>query len=297
VNLLNVFSDREKAIIIWFCIVFIALLAIKSVRDNLKESIKILLKILFSAKVGIPLLLMGGYVSLLVFLAYRLNLWNISLLKDTLLWFFGSSCIMFSSTDKAGQDSKYFKDALVETLKFGVFVEFVVNLYVFNLYVELVLVPVLFFISVMLVIPGKGTAYARARKVLNGFIVIIGLAMLIFALVHVFGDFTHFATIGNAKTFLLPPVLTFAFLPFMYCLTLWARYGTLFISVDIWTRNKELASFIKWRLFSKCLLNLNKLNRVFKQCSVELMAAKNKPEVTDIMKRFKNKPIAKPKEM
>jgi hypothetical protein len=293
VNVLNVFNDREKAIIIWFCILLIWVLSQKSVRDSIKEPIVTILKILFSAKIGIPLLLMGVYASLIVFLAYRINLWDVSLLKDTLLWFFGTACIMFGSTNKAGQDSRYFRDVILDTLKFGALLEFVINLYVFNIFVELALVPVVSLVAGMLVIADKSNEYATVKKILNGFLIIAGLAMLIFALVHVFGDFTHFATIENAKTFLLPLVLTFAFLPFMYCLTLWARYETLFTRIEILTRNKELASFIKWKLFSKCLLNLNKLNRVFEQCSVDLIAAKDKQEVTAIMQRFKNKPIAR----
>jgi hypothetical protein len=294
---LNVFNDREKAIIIWFCILLIWVLSKKSVRDNIKEPVVTILKILFSAKIGIPLLLMGVYASLIVFLAYRFNLWDVSLLKDTLLWFFGTACIMFGSTDKAGQDSKYFKDVILDTLKFSVILEFVVNLYVFNIFVELILVPLVSLVAGMLVIAGKKNEYATVKKVLNGVLIIAGLAMLIYALAHVFGDFKQFATIGNAKSLLLPLVLTLAFLPFMYCLTLWARYESLFTSIDIWTHNKELASFIKWKLFLKCLLNLNKLNRVFKQCSVDLMAAKDKQEVRAIMRQFKNKSAMKPEEM
>jgi hypothetical protein len=286
-------SDREKAILIWFGVFFVWSLAHKSVRDGIKGPVVTILKLLFSFIIGIPLLLMVGYVSLIVFFAYRLNLWDVSLLKDTLLWFFGSTCIMFGNTNKAGQDSKYFKGAIVETLKFSVFVEFVVNLYVFNIFIELIVVPILFFVGAMLVIPGNGVGYARARKLLNGFLVIVGLGMLIYALTQIFGDFQHFATIENAKTFLLPVVLTFVFLPFLYPLTLWARYQTLFTSVDIWGHNKALARFIKWKLFWKCLFNLNKLNRVFKKCVVELMAAKDKQEVRAILQQFKNKPNLK----
>lgn len=49
--------------------------------------------------------------------------------------FLGSACILFGSTNKAEQESKYFKDTLIETVKFSVFVEFVVNLYVFNIFI------------------------------------------------------------------------------------------------------------------------------------------------------------------
>jgi hypothetical protein len=297
VSFLNVLSDREKAIIVWFCILSIWLLTKKSVRDGLKSPLGSILKILFSVKVGIPLLLMGTYLGLLLFFASRLNIWDISLLKDTLLWFFGTACIMFGSTDKAGQDSKYFKDVILDTLKFSVILEFVVNLYVFNIFVELILVPLVSLVAGMLVIADKKNEYATVKKVLNGVLIIAGLAMLIYALVHVFSDFKDFATIGNAKSFLLPIALTIAFLPFMYCLTLWARYETLFTSVDIWMHNKELAGFIKWKLFWKCLLNLNKLNRVFKQCSIDLMAAKDKQEVRAIIRQFKNKSVMKPEAM
>lgn len=248
-NVLNVFNDREKAIIIWFCILFVWSLAHKSVRNDVKGPVITILKLLFSFKIGIPLLLMSIYLGLLIFFASRFNLWDISLLKDTLLWFFGTACIMFASTDKAGQDSKYFKDVILDTLKFSVILEFVVNLYVFSIFVELILVPLVTLVAGMLVIADKKNEYATVKKALNCVLIIAGLTMLIYALVHVFSDFKQFATIGNAKTFLLPLILTLAFLPFMYCLTLWARYESLFTSMDIWMHNKELASFIKRKLF------------------------------------------------
>ena len=207
-NLINVFNNREKALLIWLVIALVYVLISK----NLRPPFFAVLKVLFARKIVTALLAMLAYISLIVFAAYTVHFWDISLLKDTIFWVLGTAFIMFMNTDKVTTEGKYFKKVLLDSVKLVVFLEFIINLYVFNLVVELLLVPVLVVITGMLVDSGTKKEYKLVKNLLQIVLAIYGISLIIFAFVHVIGDFKDFATIYNAKDFLLTPLLTLSFL-------------------------------------------------------------------------------------
>ena len=73
----------------------------------------------------------------------RVHAWDLSLLKDTLLWYFGVATVMFFSAHEATRGSRSFRSLVLKNLQFAIVLEFIVNLYVFNIFVELLLVPIL----------------------------------------------------------------------------------------------------------------------------------------------------------
>jgi hypothetical protein len=283
-NLINIFNNREKALIIWALIVLVVLLVNKSFRPPFLA----VLKALFASKVAIGLFVMLAYISVVVFAAYEAHFWDISLLKDTIMWVLGTACIMFMNYDKVITERKYFHKVLLDNIKLVVLLEFITNLYVFNLVVELLLVPVLFFIAALLAVSDTKEEYKPVKKALQILLASYGIFVIIFSLVQVVGNFKDFATLYNLKDFLLSPLLTVSFLPFVYFLALYATYEALFTRVDIFLRdrNEELIPYTKRQIFCTCLLNLKKLNRLSKDCATQLMSLKNKSDVVSMTRQF-----------
>src|SRR5436190_6396194 len=120
-NFINIFNNREKALIIWLLIVLVCILASKNFRTPFLS----VLKALFARKIVIALLIMLAYISLVVFAAYSVRFWDISLLKDTVMWGFGTACIMFFNYDKVNTENKYFKTMLLDSVKLVVVLEFI----------------------------------------------------------------------------------------------------------------------------------------------------------------------------
>jgi len=58
--------------------------------------------------------------------------------------------------------------------------------------------------------------YVLVKKVLNYILGIIDICFITFALSNIFMDFRSFANLDNLRSFLLPPILMLAFLPFIY---------------------------------------------------------------------------------
>jgi hypothetical protein len=96
-------------------------------------------------------------------------------------------------------------------------IEFVVNLYVFPLLVELVVVcVVLAFVGMQVVAAHDPKIEPIVRKVIDGVLIAIGLFFLGYFAVRAISDLDGFLTRENAERFLVVPALTVAFTPFLY---------------------------------------------------------------------------------
>lgn len=283
--ILNFFNNREKALIIWIVIGTVIVLANKAFRPSALA----VLKAFFARKIVTVLLIMLTYIALVVFVAYRVHLWNVLLLKDTIVWVVGTAFIMFANYERVANESHFFKNVLLDNVKLAVFVQFIINWYVFNLVVELILVPILFFLAAMLAFASTKKEYKPVTNLMQFLLATYGIFLLIYALVQMVYNFNNFATLYTLKDFLLSPLLTLSFLPFVYFLALYATYEALFTRMDIFmgNRNKELTWFAKRQILRTCLLNVKKLNRFATNYTSKLYAVGDKSDVVSLMNQFR----------
>jgi hypothetical protein len=287
---ISVFNNREKAIIAWGIVLLVCLLCIKDIRRIIGESFFSLLKNLFLGKVGVALSTVTLYVVLIVFLVYNIRLWDISMLKDTIVWFLGTAFIRFINVNNVTKEDNYFKNVILDNLRLVVVLEFIINLYVFNLWGELVLIPITFLLTAMIAVPVTEKKDLLAKKLINVILSIIVVFVIVFSFYRMVSDFSNFATVQNLKNFLLFPYLTALYLPFVYLLALYGTYDSTFNRIDFLLKeNKELARFTKWKIFWQCLFNLKKLSMFSKMYTVRFMSIKNNSDVTNLIREFKTK--------
>src|ERR1019366_1781863 len=135
-----------------------------------------LLTLIVFSKVKVVLLAMLAYVSFVVLIFHWLHLGHRWMLKDALFWFFGTAIIVLFTTNQAGKEKHYIRKIALDNLKFAVVLDFVVNLYVFNLAVELVLLPFLAMLAMLSVVavtkdeykPAKSKHSPGGRRVMGG---------------------------------------------------------------------------------------------------------------------------------
>ena len=283
---IDLFNNREKAIIIWVLIFLVCTLFQK----NIRTSVFSVLKTLFQKKIVIALTAMFLYVGSVVLLFYEIRLWDISLIKDTGFWVLGTAFVLLVNANRTSQDEHYFKKILLDNLKLILVLEFIVNLYTFSLWVEIILMPLLFIIVAMSAVAEIKKEYMPAKKVIDSILAIFGISLIIFVLFNIIGDYQGFATADNLRAFLLPPLLTLAYIPFLYFLALFMAYENLFIHLDIFLKkNKTLAKFAKRRILYLCLVDLGKLNKFAKQNGQELMRLNDKNDVLNLIQQFNGK--------
>ena len=253
-----------------------------------------LLTLIFFSKVSVVLLAMLAYVSFVVLIFHWLHLGHRWMLKDALFWFFGTAIIVLFTTNQAGKEKHYIRKIALDNLKFAVVLDFVVNLYVFNLAVELVLLPFLAMLAMLSVVAVTKDEYKPAKKLINGITAVIGFGFILYALVSVLADPRGFATMKNLEDFLTPIALTLTFLPFVYGVALYGAYGELLVRVGFRIHDdKELLGYAKWQIILACRFRLRSVNRFAKDFVHKLGGAGSREEVSDVLNAFRRPQSAK----
>lgn len=279
------FNTREKAVIIWLLIFLVWVLSQKNIRSSLCSVIKAL----FQRKILVLIMAMLFYTSLTVFILSKIGIWEVSLIKDTIIWVFGSAFVLLMNLNKATQDEHHFKKIFFDNLKLILIIEFIINLYAFSLWIELILVPVLFVIIAMSAFVEMKKEYMSVKKVIDFILSAFIILLIVFALVKILGDYQAFASPENLRVFTLPPLLTFSYIPFLYLFALVIAYENLFVRFDIFLKkDQKLAKLAKQKVFALCHVNLGKLNRFSKESTQDLMKMSSRDDMLNMIENFKN---------
>jgi hypothetical protein len=226
---MNLFNNREIATAIWLFVIFILMLFKRGIRKSILD----VFKAFFEIKILTSIFFMIAYTIVIVIVLYQINLWNISLLKDTVVWFcfIGIPISFYSVTSKT--DQNLFRKIIVYNIKIVIIIEFIVNTYTFSLVGELVLIPVVTFILLLGAVAKTDEKNSSVAKLMNGLLIIIGIVILIFAISNVVPDYKNFVSLDTLRKFLLPPLLTILFLPFIYFMVLFSTYEQLFVQLNL----------------------------------------------------------------
>lgn len=280
---INTLNGREKAVIVWLLIFLSWALSQKNIRTSMLG----VLKALFQKKIIVVFIAMFFYVFLILLLFSKIQIWDVSLTKDIIFWIFGSALVLLMNVNKATQDEHYFRKILLDSLKLILVLEFIITLYSFNFWIEMLFVPVMFLIVAMGAVAEIKKEYLPVKKLIDYVLSFIGIFLIIFAVSKIIGDYQGFVTANNLRSFVLPPLMTLAYMPFLYIFALIMAYEILFVRLDIFLKNdKKLAAFAKQKIFRLCLLNLGKLNRFAKESTSDLLNLKDKNGILNLVEKF-----------
>lgn len=281
----NQLTNRDIALLAWLAIFAIFLLLNRDLRNSLKP----LLHILFVSKITIFLLVLMAYIAFVVTVGYKLGAWQLWMLKDTLYWFLGSALITFFSINQASRDDYYFKRVVLQNLRFAVVLDFVINLYVFHLVVELLLLPALATLAMLVAVADSKREFAQAKTMLEWVTALVGLFILVHAAIAVFSDPESLATVNNLKDFVLPLVLTFLLLPLIYVLALYSSLEDLHVHLKVSGRDEMLARFATWQIVKACRLRLSEVRRFSDSFAANIRSAETRAEIVAVINEFKAK--------
>jgi len=239
---------------------------------------------------------MTFYLSLIIAGLYKIHFWDFSATKDTLFWFTGTALVMFVNYNNAYKDH-FFRNSVLGSITVAVFIEFLINLYVFNIFVELLLLPILVIITGMIVLAEikKEPEIELTKKFLQWLLAIIGIAFLLHAIISAIEHFSTFATLRNLRDFILYSLLTVLFLPFIYLLAVYSLYESIFLRVDRAAKSdQEIARFLRRKIFRLCLLNLKTLNDCSKTIIAHLWTLRTKEEAMLLMQKYQANQLSLP---
>lgn len=258
-EILEELSTREISILCWSILIFSILIFIAR-----KEFLNVL-KALFHYKIVASFLAFGIYCTIVIFILYKINYWDIHLLKDTFIWFFSAGLIVFFNINKINK-TNYFLQIFKDNIKVLLFLEFLLNFYTFGLVTELIIVPLVTFITIMYEYSKysmiKNPEHVKVNKFLKSILSFFGSILLLFVLVRSVNDYKNLLTIYNIKSLYLPLILTVLTFPFYYLLALVMIYEDFFVQINFMFLNKKIKREFKKQVLINAHINLNRLTKI-----------------------------------
>ena len=230
------FNNREAALLIWFGAILIFLVW----NQRTRRSLLAVVQSLAQRKILFILAAMVGWISLVCLVGQELQVWRIGLIADTVIWSATAGFVLLFSVEQAAQGRSFVFRIVLATAEVTVLLAFFVNLVVFSLIVELFLQPLLFVLVAMSVVAATDRALAAAKRVLDGLVFLIVLAMSVFVLVRLSLAWDELDLTETVLSLILPMWLTIATLPFIYLVGLYAAYEVAFIRIAGWSRTDSL---------------------------------------------------------
>jgi hypothetical protein len=161
-------------------------------------------------------------------------------------------------------DSTYFKTVLLDTVKWTIALEFIINFFTFSLTKELIFVPILVFSAMLQAVASFKPEHKQVENLFKYILTTFGIVIFIFSLYKTIEHHSKLFTFDNLKCFLLPVFLSITFLPFMYLYNLLVKYEELWIRLQFIIRNKHDRQRVKRQILWIANFNINKLVRISK---------------------------------
>jgi hypothetical protein len=217
----NFLNGREKATAVWV----VVLLAYVWRKDHsLGRSMISVIRALFAWKLTILWVATALYTAAIIYAAYRVGLWHTTAIKETVYWFCGTGMVLVgAATTERSFDGNYAKRLFRKAIRFTLVIEFLVGVYVLPLLAELVLVPLIALLVGMQVVSEDNPELAPAKKVVDGILMLIGIAGISWVIASAVTDLHGLLTREYGERLVLAPALTLAFVPFLYGIWRWSR--------------------------------------------------------------------------
>lgn len=216
----DIFTTRETAIIIWTAIITVYALFKMQTRASINKTIKIILK----TKILLSAFFYLFYFSAIVYILYHCKWWDISNLKDTVIWFIFSGLPIEFDIAKKKLECDFWKNLVLKNLKLMVLVEFVIDSFTFSLVVEFFLIPFIVIITGVNTLSKHKIEYKPAEKLTNIILIFFGFSIVFYSLYRAITEINSIENVSTLKSFLFPAVYSIISIPYIYVLKLYVDY-------------------------------------------------------------------------
>lgn len=223
-------SNREISILIWSVVFFTILIV--TLKGNSADFWSVI-KALFSKKFIPFYITFGLYFFIIISLFNKFSIWEFSLYKDFIYWFLTTGIVLFFSSNNLGT-YKDFVQVILTAISATIILEFIIGFYNFSLIWELILIPFVTFISLLSIFAEMKKEDPNTKivaNILKNTLSIIGIGIFIYCVYKLITNYNEFFTLSNLKSFLLPPIFTFLFLPLIYFTVIYIKYESAFVNL------------------------------------------------------------------
>ncbi|WP_394897545.1 hypothetical protein, partial [Clostridium perfringens] len=211
---------------------------------------------------------MNIWVVLNCYILNRINIWNWSLLKSTLIWFITTGIfITFKVVDMNNLKVKqYLKSIVRDSLKITIILDFIQNVYIFNYWIELgIVIIILIFGLLKIAIDISNDKKEKSINDLEKVINIIINTVIIFWLMSLFFEVITkpkaLIDLNNLREFITNIILNISMIIPTYFLWVYVAYDNIFRHLKVrGNLNDSEKRYIRFKIIIYAKLNLNKLD-------------------------------------
>ena len=244
---MSILSTREWATLIWGCIFMLYVLCHREIRKSLWNVIVIF----FDKKLRILWEIILLYVLTITMVFCYLPIWENIYIKDIIIWFLFSGLIYCMNAVSSEADETYIKKILKDNLKFTMILEFFMSTFIFNIWIELAIIPVITIITVMNVIAEKKEEYKSVHKLLDSILAIAGFWIFYETIKIGINEYKQLNIINTLVSFIIPIVYLILIIPLEYALELYSKYELLFLRMTF-KEEKDKKTKIRHRVAIIC---------------------------------------------
>lgn len=264
-TILKGINNRDIASFIWVLAISLFIIA-QSYRKNtgVFSAFKAIIKSILHYKlITLFLILLINTICSVYFLKF-INLWDLSQLKNTVLWFLFTGLVISGKAVTSKSYNTLFRSTISSNIKLIIFFEFFINLYVFSLSIEIFLV--LFTTSLLLlsVFSEKSTEVneVKTHQSLNIILAAIGILLSIITIYKLIENPSKFLNPLNFLNLITPINLTILSLPSILILFIIKSYENFFTYYDQRLKNSIEAKEIRIAILRRVNFKIDNLNKL-----------------------------------
>lgn len=235
-------NTREIATLIWLGIVVTILLVMPTMRQPLGG----LLRAFTQRKILQVLAFFALYVGAMIWFLHAIRIWDWDQLKNTIIWTFSVALLAVLRSNNIPDEPGYFRKWITENFEVVAFIQFLITLYTYPLWVELLVIPLVTLLTGMIAAGERDPKTRQTASVLTNTLALFSVGFFGLALVMTVADFWNYATIQTWRDFYTPILLTLVFLPFIFVLYVLMSYENAFVRLFFVIKDKKLRRCAQW---------------------------------------------------
>ena len=251
-----------------------------------KEIFEICFPILFCRKFVVFYIVFLLHLCLVTYFLYAVGFWSVALLKDTIFWVLCVELPLFVKTIEKAKDNHFFVKLIKDNITISVIIEFVFNFWTFNLFTEILIVPISIFIGLLYALAARKKKYFQVKRFFDWLFVIFGVIIIINSCKHLYENPSELFNLSTLQEFLLPAFLLLLNLPVVYGLALYNAYEQVFIRVK---GNKTENFKMKCSIIKFAGIYLSKITAIRNNLQYIAVISLTDNDMKENLKKLKNK--------
>ena len=281
---MTILSTREWAIVIWVSIFLVYVMMHRQIRESFLRVVKIF----FGSKLRILWGIILLYVLGITLIFYHLPFWNNVFIKDIIVWFVFSGLIYCMNAVSKEADEGYIKKVLKDNLKFTVILELVISTFTFDIWIELIIIPVTTIIVMMNVIAERKKEYYKVHKLLDIVLAVAGFWILYETIKIGIHEYKELDALNTFISFMIPIVYLILIIPLEYILELYSKYELLFVRMSFKEEKvKKIQRRHRWFVAKACKFSVRKVLLFQKKYWCKMYSRMSESEFEKLMEEFR----------